>query len=137
MSTLRTCPLCGRPHEVDDDGTIPTWVVIWLGNEVKNREDPCYLSRERHQRLKVLRATYHLTYRQYEPRREYPAAGAISNRIQRFIHYDDAVAEYEMIKHILVKRGDWTYQQEYLTFSEGERASWCEMFENPDHHWMA
>jgi len=125
---LRPCPLCSRTHVVARDGTIKTWIVLWHGNETRPRR---YLSRERTERLALLRARYgkhppeerqeeHLTHRQTE-----------------FIHYEDALAEYAWIKHLLLERGDWLQQSEYLVLLDGGRASWYDLFESPDTIWWA
>lgn len=37
--TQRDCPLCHRMHEVAEDGTIPTWRVVYEGDETIPAQD--------------------------------------------------------------------------------------------------
>lgn len=134
MSERRDCPLCSRQHEVADDGTIPTWDVSWQGQEQKTIEVARYLSDERCRRLTQLRQKYpERTKLDEQNNRE----GFISNRVINFIHYEDAVSEYSWIKSILERRGDWEVEQGHLTLTEGERASWYELFESEEAIWLA
>lgn len=132
MSKMCQCPLCCRLHEVADDGTIQTWKVEWIDQEsipIKRKKKQ-YLSSDRHQRLIELRAKY----ARQEPNEE---DDFIANRSTCFIHRDDAEREYNWVKDILVKRGDYDEQKSYLTPTEGERVSWHELFESPNSRWLA
>jgi hypothetical protein len=128
MSESRICPLCHCPHEVDDDGTIATWCVTWSGDEHTK-----YLSDDRHQRLLQLRTKYPGHAKQHDLHEN----GTITNRSSSFIHREDAESEYRWIKNILIDRGDWEAQQQYLTLTDGERASWDELFVSGIANWQA
>lgn len=134
MTEQRECPMCGRLHEVADDGTIATWNVRWTGDEA-----PLMLAQNRATRLRELRAKYpgRVWQGTSEGEGEY-VKGFISNRESNFIHREDADSEYRWIKRILQERGDWHVQQEFLVIEEGDRAKWSDLFEPPGiHRWMA
>jgi hypothetical protein len=144
MNQQRQCPMCGRLHEVADDGTIQTWNVRWSGDEAPQFGPDTYASRtslspERATRLEELRKKHPGRGQQQEQReqRVTDIPGYISNRDENFIHHEDALSEYNWIKGILQRRGDWIRMQEFLVLEEGDRASWYELFESPDTNWMA
>jgi hypothetical protein len=43
---MRQCPLCHREHEVADDGTIPTWTVIWEGQDIISQRSSNFIHKE-------------------------------------------------------------------------------------------
>jgi len=134
MTEQRECPMCHRMHEVADDGTIATWNVRWTGDE-----KPLRLHQDRAVRLRELRAKYpgRVWQGTSEGEGEY-VQGFISNRESNFIHFQDAQGEFNWIKRILQERGDWEQQRDRLTLTEGERAKWSDLFEEPGiHRWMA
>lgn len=145
MSEQRECPMCDREHTVADDGTIATWNVKWTGDEAPQfgpyaYRTPVYLSPERTARLEALRKKHPERGQQQQERelRITDIPGYISNREENFIHYEDAVREYNWIKGILQRRGDWIRMQKFLTIEEGDRAKWSDLFEEPGiYQWMA
>lgn len=135
MVEQRECPMCGtRSLTVADDGTITTWDVKWSGDE-----KPLLLYQGRAVRLRELRAKYpgRVWQGTSEGEGEY-VKGFISNRESNFIHREDAESEYRWIRNILIERGDWQEQQEFLVIEEGKRAKWSDLFEEPGiRRWRA
>lgn len=130
VTEQRECPMCGRMHEVADDGTIQTWNVKWSGDEYA-----VPLSPERAARLRALRAKHPERVPASDEER---GKGFTPNYVDNFIHYEDAQAEYNHVKRRLIERGDWHVQQEFLVIEEGDRAKWSDLFEEPGiHRWMA
>jgi hypothetical protein len=121
-------------HTVADDGTIQTWNVRWSGDEA-----PLLLAQNRAARLRELRAKYpgRVWQGTSEGEGEY-VKGFISNRESNFIHFQDAQGEYNWIKRILIERGDWHVQQEFLVLEDGDRVKWSDLFEEPGiYRWQA
>jgi hypothetical protein len=138
MNQQRQCPMCGRTHEVADDGTIATWDVRWTGDEAPQFGPGAYLSPERTARLEQLRVKHPERGQRQQEQSVADIPGYISNREENFIHYEDAQRQYAWIKGILQQRGDWVRMQKFLTLTEGERAKWSDLFEEPGiHRWMA
>jgi hypothetical protein len=128
MNQQRQCPMCGREHTVTDDGTIATWNVKWSGDEAPQFGPSAYLRVKHPERGQRQERERHIT----------DIPGYLSNREENFIHHEDAVREYNWMKDILQKRGDWIRMQKFLTIEEGERAMWSDLFEEPGiHRWMA
>jgi hypothetical protein len=130
MTEQRECPMCGRTHEVADDGTIATWNVRWSGDEAA-----CPISPERAARLRALRAKHPERVPATDEER---GKGYTPNYTDNFIHHEDALSEYNHVKRRLIERGDWHVQQAFLVIEEGERVSWDELFGIPGiHRWQA
>lgn len=125
MNEQRQCPNCGRILEVDEQGAIPTWRVVWSGLEYPPpKPKPRYLSEQRRARLEELRAKYGKSEPEVCETSDY---GKLSHRDQRFIHYEDAQDNYNWLIGLLMERGDWSDQQEHLALIDGERMTWHEL----------